>query len=328
MRKRLQISNLHWTLTDQAKALWKNTKKLAGNSTITKVENDMIIDNVGAFIAVCLDKQCGEENVLFYRGENKKHDRLLPRVYQPQFNFIENEDVIYKQALSMFPDEMLAQKTTIEKLILMQHYGFPTRLLDISKNPLIALFFACYTEQERNKENTDGVAYIFSVPRREIKFCDSDAVSVIANLCKRPVSFSVAGMKADCKNDNEREKFNENDEIKYLVHEIREEKPYFQNLVDYDDIISVKCLHPRMNNPRIIRQDGYFFVYGIDEDKKHHAEINDEWKLDTITISKDAKDDILAKLDLLNINETFVFPDYQHFNYALDKKYARNQSNP
>ncbi|MDR3272469.1 MAG: FRG domain-containing protein [Flavobacteriaceae bacterium] len=287
----------------------------------------MIIYNINDFITKCLDIECDEGNILFYRGENEKHDKLLPRVYQPQFNFIENEDVIYKEALSMFPSEMLAQKTTIEKLILMQHYGFPTRLLDISKNPLIALFFACYTEQARNKEDTNGVVYIFSVPKKEIKFCDSDAVSIIANLCKRSSSFSVSKIKANCKNADEREEFNENKEIQYLVDGIREEKPYFHNLVDYDDIISVKCLHPRMNNPRIIRQDGYFFVYGIDKDKKYPAIMNDKWILDTITISKDAKDPILEKLGLLNINETFVFPDYQHFNYALDKKYARQGNN-
>jgi hypothetical protein len=237
----------------------------------------------------------------------------------------------------------------------------------------VALFFACYTEQDRDGAKDDGKVYVFKVPEKEIKFCDSDTaailsleifqaekpvnnvllrfypndcllfntyfanlrryffklriagdtVSIIANLCKHPASFSVGGIKRDCTDPKERELFNDENEIIYLVNEIREEKPYFEAQINYADLNSVVCLHPRMNNPRIIRQDGYFFVFGIDDEKRKPAKIQDEWQLRTITIPKEYKDDIMRQLDMLNINERFLFPDFQHFVYSINEKYRK-----
>jgi hypothetical protein len=80
-----------------------------------------------------------------------------------------------------------------------------------------------------------------------------------------------------------------------------------------------------MNNPRIIRQDGYFFLFGIDNDKKKCAKIKENWILEPIRIPSSAKENILKELDILNINEAFVYPDYEHVNNYIRDKY-RNET--
>jgi hypothetical protein len=55
--------------------------------------------------------------------------------------------------------------TTFDKLVRMQHHGLPTRLLDVTSNPLVALFFAC-----NQSAKSDGKILLFSPKKNEILF--------------------------------------------------------------------------------------------------------------------------------------------------------------
>lgn len=60
---------------------------------------------------------------------------------------------------------------------MMQHYGVPRRLLDITTNPLVVLYFACTNDSKNNGE-------VIVLKSCEIKCFDDDEVLILSCLSK------------------------------------------------------------------------------------------------------------------------------------------------
>jgi hypothetical protein len=278
------------------------------------------INSVSEYINKCfsIPKLKKSDTRIFYRGVNRiiRENPHIPSLYYPPNQFWKHEDTIFNEVVSLFPEEMLAQPLTIEKLFIMRHYGFPTRILDISTNPLVDLFFACFANKgQEDTQKKDGIVYVYAVPEEEIKFCDSDTVTILANLCKMPNDFSVPDI-ADEK------KFNEHYQIKDLLHRIHEDFPGYLPVIQKETFQETVCLRPRMNNPRIVRQQGYFFLFGIDGKKEKCAKLKNDWIKDPIVIPADCKKPILNELADMGYDEGFFYPDFEHVNNVLRTRYA------
>jgi hypothetical protein len=175
----------------------------------------------------------GFEN--YFRGHSNSDFKLEPSIYRD--GYINNEDRIFKESIIRIPQEFSSYKTTIEKLVKMQHYGVPTRLLDVTSNPLVALFFACNKDFDK-----EGEVIFLQIPQDHIRFYDSDTVSILANIAKRPKNFEY-----DYLPTTKISEFNESHHIGYLLHEIKEEKPYFQDKVEhfyYLEFVEIKQSKP------------------------------------------------------------------------------------
>lgn len=99
---------------------------------------------------------------LIYRGVTKNSHELIPSIARGKTKDSTGGDVhsLEEDLLQEFKRLAISElealpKNEFEWLFLAQHYGLPTRLLDWTANPLVALFFAV----ERNDEN-DGAVYI------------------------------------------------------------------------------------------------------------------------------------------------------------------------
>ncbi|NBR14398.1 MAG: FRG domain-containing protein [Crocinitomicaceae bacterium] len=257
----------------------------------------------------------GFEN--YYRGHSDIDFKLTPSIYRD--GLIENEDNIFKEAIVRTPHEFTNCKSTVEKLVKMQHYGVPTRLLDITSNPLVALYFACNKDKDKN-----GEVVFFQIPSDHIRFYDSDTVSVLANIAKRPANFEIdtAAKKISA--------FNETSSIQYLLHEIKEEKPYFQDLVNPKHIEDVFAVKVKLDNQRILKQSGAFLLFGINANKSRQAEVSYKWVLNktdkslSLTIPFDLKGKILDELNLLGFNHSTLFPEIENQGQHLINKYRKS----
>ncbi|WP_102269580.1 FRG domain-containing protein [Massilicoli timonensis] len=93
-----------------------------------------------------------------FRGLSNKDFKLIPKIFRNGYNLLS-----YDEPLERFKKEAnsyLYSKCGDDKLLWMQyaqHFGVPTRLLDFSSNPLVALYFAC-----NGDESVDGSLWIIN----------------------------------------------------------------------------------------------------------------------------------------------------------------------
>lgn len=125
----------------------------------------------------------------FFRGQADAKWDLLPSIYRKDKpTLINHEDKIIKDAFTNCPDDFLPSDTLFEKLVKLQHYGYRTRLLDLTSNTLVALYFACWDEKHYDK---DGELIILDIPNEQVKYDDSDTVAIISALSLQPNEFNL-----------------------------------------------------------------------------------------------------------------------------------------
>lgn len=112
-----------------------------------------------------------ENYIILYRGHASVNWKLKPAIWRENNYSSIN---IERSMLNDFKRQYLPYisehpNKDLDLLFLAQHYKMPTRLLDWTYNPLIALFFAC-----NEKSEMDGIVYIKRHKGEQINKCDND----------------------------------------------------------------------------------------------------------------------------------------------------------
>ena len=121
------------------------------------------------------------ENVsLYFRGESSCRWKLRPSVMRKQFSLSESEMII--ELMSRRPEEFNGLPSSLAQWMLAQHHGLKTRFLDVTRNPMVALFHACEADPSHNDEYAR--LHVFAMPRSLVKPFNSDVASIISNFAK------------------------------------------------------------------------------------------------------------------------------------------------
>ena len=267
------------------------------------------VSAVNTFLS-SLKKKSG---TIFYRGHADANYSLLPSIMRSA-NLQRNESQLYHELLINCPDDFEKCHTHLEKLVKMQHYGLPTRLLDITRNPLVGLYFACESRPE-----SYGELILISPKNHEIKYPQSDTVSILASLSvfspEKQEEFLCLAEDPSIT----AEQFNQG--IARLIHEVRLEKPAFQAEVQRNDILSNYIVYALKNNGRIVKQDGAFILCGLSPAGSIESfRYRENGK--KVVVLLDKKKRILDQLETFSINRAALFPEVECVAEYLKNKYS------
>lgn len=260
-----------------------------------------MIASLSDFVSAVSQVGPSHEHDFFWRGHANSNYKLIPGIYRKDIQLSAKEHLVIKEALLRHPDAFADKKSFFEKLALLQHYEFPTRLLDVTENPMVALYFAC-----KDAQTKDGEVILFKAKRKNVKYFDSDAVTILSAISyiptekfsgfndelKRKISTDttpglnglrdrifrnssqsaiktltnfLSGNKCDKSASLKvREIFNDCQLIQELLHEIKSEKPHFRSIIDPLHFNNAMiCVKSRLDNQRISAQQGAFLLFGI-----------------------------------------------------------------
>lgn len=277
------------------------------------------------------------ENLLYFRGENKdfKTTALQPGIYRNK-GLLEKEHLIFREMQRFNDQEFITDKTAFDKLARMQHYTTPTRMLDMSEDILSGLYFAL----DNKDRDASSVLYLLEIDIQKIKYYDSDSVSILANLAKSPLTDNNTARKSkkaiweDAKRFlSNRKGYNEAklDSKEYLLHDIREEKSYFADSIQPDDLFSVLAVKPKLNSQRIQSQKGAFLLFGLNQrDVKESPQLltanssqlglnsnscyHPLAKITKIILSPQIN---MQHLEQLGVSKAYIYPELDHVSEYL-----------
>ena len=254
-----------------------------------------------------------------FRGYGKQ-DEMLPNIIR-KGKFVDIEDKLLKD-FEKYGSSYFHATTPIDFMSYAQHFGLPTRLLDFTHNPFIALSFAIYSPKSNGR---------YSVPEdREYYYVRY--ASLDDNLCAPSIPLrediynnkltrtdSLAVRACQCI-ESMTDLFGKN-VMNRSIWALDGFKDSIDATVSKQDKIrnhAILFVDPNQSNQRIIMQQGLFmFPYTLDKEE-HLKILNDNSYY--IKIHKDLRNELIQYLDTLGYNTFRLMPDLSSICEAVKRR--------
>jgi hypothetical protein len=238
----------------------------------------------------------GDERALWFRGQEEATWGLSPKLHRPEYKKADENEIRHEfqsRGLQLIQGRM--PSTPYEWYFLMQHYEVPTRLLDWTDNPLMALFFSIY---EKKSSTTDAAVWVVD-----------------------PWWLNAAN-KALKKKEIEGP----------LLSDWEEAGLYLPDLEDAFAGAETKMKFPAAIDPphvdrRLAVQGSHFMIFGTKRDLTEMEDLiaSGKARLAKIIVSGSAIKTIETELENLGINVATVFPDLIALGKYLKDRWTRTK---
>lgn len=279
------------------------------------------IDSVSSFIKAIKELResaDGTSTEWYFRGQEVEFWDIEPSIFRNDMLSIEHK--LMQIPLQKIPMEFKDFDSLFDVMTKYQHYGMCTRLLDLTTNPLVALYFACKIhgkeeyETEAGSEKHEPYGVVFYTNNYYPSQSNDKEVKIVTALASYDLSKeNTIGMVLDkLRADNLID-----DETKALWLR-KEYVGEFIKIIQRNYMVI-----PTYTNERLQRQNGVFLLAsmfsvnigasvkdGVITKSKNN--LRDEFDYKYFFIKGENKDSILKELDLYNINEATLFPELEH----------------
>jgi hypothetical protein len=236
--------------------------------------------------------QSSTDYILWFRGTGKSSYTLSPSIHRhPKITqdekIIEMETQIidrFNQRSVPFLSRPLDKTNDWETLFFMQHYRIPTRLLDWTENPFIALYFALTSAK-------------YEIEAKKKVYKDDVAVWVLD-----PVAWNRESLKDYTYNQGI---------LSVQEHFLESYKPRIKFDGMREKPVAIFGTH---NSPRIVAQRGVFTVFGKKVQPMEKTYVDEKYKQDClmkIVFPSNKISNLLQSLTSLGITDSVVYPDLE-----------------
>lgn len=274
-----------------------------------------VVDSLSKYVLAIetLTNHCGYVNENNFRGVKNKEYDLIPKLYRKFkddgdnyiYNFFKGNEIIEQFKKYSYPliSNKPSDKDFLQWLVLAQHYNVPTRLLDFTINPLVALYFAV----EDLRYVNDGAVWLLNKNLFDIFFERNNIVPHITQLSE--------GNQIDNK---------ENMLPEIII-------PYY-----YDNRMENQSSRFLLFNLNITPLNKYENV-NVFTLKNHHVEEYQKEKskryfdagennfLAKIVVKGISKGELLDELNLFGINEMYIYRSLDNVGKFIDERLTLNK---
>jgi hypothetical protein len=231
------------------------------------------IESISDLIDAIRGEKEKSPKIIWFRGQSDAKWPLIPGLFRKDIKISEGTLLSrFKQSAAMLVGTR--PSNDFDWIFLMQHYGVPSRLLDWSENPLVALYFALHDDQNLK----------------------SDADASIWML--RPSDLNTHAHINDKSEGDYIPSFDDDEVSGYSTVRVRQDQRM--------QLYPIATIATR-NNPRIQAQLGAFTIHH--NYKSPIEDIGNGKHCMKYIIPNDSKSRLIDELSLLGMNRFSLFPE-------------------